>query len=77
MNKKYKDVIQWLENKALTEPEKAEQIINHNIDLVSSAFNKPFTYIHNLVSGEDLNEISPDDSKIVNFYFSTFRKWMR
>ena len=77
MNKKYKDVIQWLENKALTEPEKAEQIINHNIELVSSAFNRPFAYIHNLVSNENPGEIDPDESKIVNFYYSTFRKWMR
>lgn len=77
MNTRYKDVIDWLENKSLSEPERTEQIIIHNIELVSSAFNKPYEFINNLVSGKKNNDMNREENKILNFYFSTFRKWMR
>lgn len=77
MNTRYKDVIHWLENKAITEPVAAEQIVHHNIELVSAAFNKPHAYVHNLLNRDDFSTINPEEHKIVNFYFSTLRKWMR
>lgn len=77
MHTKYKDVIHWLENKAIAEPDAAEQIINHNVELVSAAFNKPQAYVHNLLKIEDFDKINTEEHKIMSFYFSTLRKWMR
>ena len=72
----YNDVIQWLEKKTVTEPEKTEQIVNSNIDMVSSAFGKPRAYINNLVNKNSFEGISKEEEKILNFYFKLFRKWM-
>ena len=72
----YNDVIQWLENKAITEPDKTEHIINTVIDIVAAAFSKPRECVINITKRKNFDGISEEEEKILNFYFRLFRKWM-
>jgi hypothetical protein len=76
MNTRYKDVIEWLENKSITDPEKTEQIIESNIQFVSTAFGKPYSYVDSLVYNKSYNELSPEENKIIEFYFKMYRRRM-
>jgi len=76
MNTRYKDVIEWLENKAITDPEKTEEMIVSNIHFVSTAFGKPYSFVDNLVHKKSFDELSPDENKIIEFYFKMYRRRM-
>jgi hypothetical protein len=76
MNKKYKDIIEWLEHKAIQDPENTERMVQSNIQIVSLAFNKPYDYVDRLVHRKGLDELTKDEKKIIEFYFKLFRKRM-
>jgi len=73
---KYNDVISWLEGKNLGDPTVTHYIKKHNLDIVAEAFKKPVNFIEYLLENKEINTITKEEKKIIEFYFNLFRKRM-
>jgi hypothetical protein len=72
----YNDVLSWLEQKKLGDPNATNHIIKYNLDIVAEEFKKPATFVEYLVENNNINIITDEEKKIIEFYFTLFRKRM-
>ena len=72
----YSDVISWIEEKNLDDPIATQYVKKHNLDIVAEAFKKPVNFIEYLLEDKEINTITKEEKKIIEFYFKLFRKRM-
>jgi hypothetical protein len=73
---RYNDVISWLEGKKLGDPTATDYIKKHNLDIVAEAFKKPASFVEYLIENKEINTITKEEKKIIEFYFKLFQKRM-
>jgi hypothetical protein len=72
----YNDVLSWLEQKKLVDPNATHHIIKHSLDIAAEEFKKPATFVEYLVENNNVSIITDEEKKIIEFYFKLFRKRM-
>jgi hypothetical protein len=77
MENLYQDIIEWIKEQEIAEPDKFASIKSYNINLVASAFGKSNAFVSNIVEKENFSDLSAEERKIVDFYFRLFRKMTR